>query len=72
MSVESRDLKGEEARSAKDANDIGGGVRVQTQSAELDDDDRELEALGYVPSFKREFSNLATVRALTQMSLTNS
>lgn len=26
------------------------------------DDDRELEALGYVPSFKREFSNLATVR----------
>lgn len=26
------------------------------------DDDRNLEALGYVPSFKREFSNLATVR----------
>lgn len=25
------------------------------------DDDRELEALGYKPSFKREFSNLATV-----------
>jgi len=28
----------------------------------LSEDDRELEALGYVPSFKREFSNLATVR----------
>jgi len=27
-----------------------------------DDDDRELVALGYKPSFKREFSNLATVR----------
>jgi len=26
------------------------------------DDDRKLEELGYVPSFKREFSNLATVR----------
>jgi hypothetical protein len=26
-----------------------------------DDDDKELVALGYVPSFKREFSNLATV-----------
>ncbi len=26
-----------------------------------DDDDKKLEALGYVPSFKREFSNLATV-----------
>lgn len=26
------------------------------------DDDRNLEAMGYVPSFKREFSNLATVR----------
>ncbi|THH17487.1 hypothetical protein EW146_g3330 [Bondarzewia mesenterica] len=25
------------------------------------DDDRNLEALGYVPSFKREFSNLATI-----------
>ncbi|KAL0952386.1 hypothetical protein HGRIS_006663 [Hohenbuehelia grisea] len=25
------------------------------------DDDRELEAMGYVPSFKREFSNLATI-----------
>ena len=25
------------------------------------DDDKKLEELGYVPSFKREFSNLATV-----------
>ncbi|EIN05314.1 amino acid permease [Punctularia strigosozonata HHB-11173 SS5] len=29
--------------------------------SDLDDDDKELEALGYVPSFKREFSNLATI-----------
>ena len=28
-----------------------------------DEDDKKLEALGYVPSFKREFSNLATVCA---------
>ncbi|KAF4586398.1 hypothetical protein EYR38_010674 [Pleurotus pulmonarius] len=27
----------------------------------LNDDDRELEAMGYVPSFRREFSNLATI-----------
>jgi hypothetical protein len=27
-----------------------------------DDDDKNLKSLGYVPSFKREFSNLATVR----------
>lgn len=26
-----------------------------------DEDDKKLEALGYVPSFKREFSNLATI-----------
>ena len=26
------------------------------------DDDKLLEDIGYVPSFKREFSNLATVR----------
>lgn len=31
-------------------------------SSTTDDDDRELVALGYKPSFKREFSNLATVR----------
>jgi hypothetical protein len=27
-----------------------------------EDDDKRLESLGYTPSFKREFSNLATVR----------
>ena len=32
----------------------------------LNDDDRELVALGYKPSFKREFSNLATVRFLSK------
>ncbi|TFK48319.1 APC amino acid permease [Heliocybe sulcata] len=38
-------------------------VHVQSvgSSSTLNDDDRELEALGYVPSFKREFSNLATI-----------
>ncbi|KAL0580383.1 polyamine transporter tpo5 [Marasmius crinis-equi] len=30
-------------------------------STGLDDDDKELVAMGYVPSFKREFSNLATI-----------
>ncbi|KDQ55916.1 hypothetical protein JAAARDRAFT_180067 [Jaapia argillacea MUCL 33604] len=34
---------------------------VVSLSSSLDEDDRELEALGYVPSFKREFSNLATI-----------
>ena len=34
--------------------------RISVQA--VDDDDRELVALGYKPSFKREFSNLATVR----------
>lgn len=28
-------------------------------------DDKELEALGYAPSFKREFSNLATVNIMS-------
>ena len=28
------------------------------------DDDKKLEELGYIPSFKREFSNLATVCCL--------
>lgn len=32
-----------------------------THSASFDEDNKKLEALGYVPSFKREFSNLATV-----------
>ncbi|KIY48512.1 APC amino acid permease [Fistulina hepatica ATCC 64428] len=30
-------------------------------SSSIDDDDRELVALGYTPSFKREFTNLATI-----------
>ncbi|KAJ7270762.1 amino acid permease [Mycena haematopus] len=30
-------------------------------NSSVDDDDKELLALGYVPSFKREFSNLATI-----------
>ena len=34
--------------------DYGSGIE--------EDDDKRLESLGYVPSFKREFSNLATVR----------
>lgn len=29
------------------------------------DDDRVLQEIGYVPSFKREFSNLATVRSFS-------
>lgn len=32
-----------------------------SSSLDLEDDDRELAALGYKPSFKREFSNLATI-----------
>ncbi|ESK93896.1 amino acid permease [Moniliophthora roreri MCA 2997] len=32
-----------------------------SMSTGIDDDDKELVALGYVPSFKREFSNLATI-----------
>ncbi len=35
-----------------------------TSGLEVDDDDKKLQSLGYVPSFKREFSNLATVRNL--------
>ena len=38
------------------------GTSVHTVNS--GDDDKALEALGYVPSFKREFSNLATVSAL--------
>jgi hypothetical protein len=30
-----------------------------------DDDDKELVALGYQPSFKREFTNLATVSSVS-------
>ena len=39
-------------------------VRAETRSVLTDtlvDDDKLLEEIGYVPSFKREFSNLATV-----------
>lgn len=42
-----------------DAESIG-----STGSFTLNNDDKELEALGYKPSFKREFSNLATVRRM--------
>jgi hypothetical protein len=35
----------------------------------IDEDDAELVALGYQPSFKREFTNLATVRSLPTLSL---
>lgn len=37
------------------------GSRYGEDDSTLNEDDRELEALGYVPSFKREFTNLATV-----------
>lgn len=40
----------------------------RSPSPSFDDDDRELEAMGYVPSFKREFTNLATVSTLAQRS----
>ena len=33
----------------------------QVTRREDDEDDKELRALGYVPSFRREFSNLATI-----------
>ncbi|KAF7982272.1 hypothetical protein HWV62_29521 [Athelia sp. TMB] len=36
-------------------------VGTTVHIANSGDDDKELEALGYVPSFKREFSNLATI-----------
>ena len=35
--------------------------RDSSDGSSFTEDDRELLALGYVPSFKREFSNLATV-----------
>jgi hypothetical protein len=37
---------------------------LRSVSPTLNEDDRELESFGYAPSFKREFSNLATVRIL--------
>jgi hypothetical protein len=36
------------------------GVHIEDASS-MDADDRRLQELGYVPSFKREFTNLATV-----------
>ena len=35
---------------------------VHSVSTSTNEDDKVLEQLGYVPSFKREFSNWATVR----------
>ena len=40
-------------------------VPDQAVAVEIDDD-RKLEELGYVPSFKREFSNLATASHLSK------
>ncbi|KZP25009.1 hypothetical protein FIBSPDRAFT_950703 [Athelia psychrophila] len=37
------------------------GPGVNSESSSNTEDDLELKALGYVPSFKREFSNLATI-----------
>ena len=42
-------------------------VPDQVVAVEIDDD-RKLEELGYIPSFKREFSNLATVSLLFSKS----
>ncbi len=44
----------------KDTSTPNESVSVHSTGSSSDDD-KELEALGYVPSFKREFSNLATV-----------
>jgi hypothetical protein len=40
-----------------------------TLNSSIDDDDKELVALGYVPSFKREFSNLATVSTVLSVAV---
>jgi hypothetical protein len=37
--------------------------QLRSTSPTLNEDDRELETFGYASSFKREFSNLATVRS---------
>ncbi|KAG8908935.1 hypothetical protein FRB99_000038 [Tulasnella sp. 403] len=37
------------------------GKNTATAEAQADDDDAALEALGYKPSFRREFTNLATI-----------
>lgn len=49
-----RDQKSDDVDAAVD-------YKVASSRTSLIDDDKELEAMGYVPSFKREFSNLATV-----------
>lgn len=57
--MESKDIKGMDAAKSPGEFQTTSGSEIMSA---VDDDDRELEALGYVPSFKREFSNLATVR----------
>ena len=44
------------------------GNYEHTTTSPTEDDDKQLEALGYVPSFKREFSNFATVSPSTALS----
>jgi hypothetical protein len=39
------------------------GAHIEDASS-MDADDRRLQELGYVPSFKREFTNLATVSVI--------
>ena len=41
----------------------GAFVDSDDAASSILDDDRVLQEIGYKPSFKREFSNLATVRA---------
>ena len=48
--------------SKKDAHADARSVASGSEGSSLDDDNKLLE-IGYVPSFKREFSNIATVRA---------
>ena len=55
------ELVGREGWSLSGEGQGDADVDIRTESATLNEDDRELEALGYVPSFKREFTNLATV-----------
>lgn len=43
------------------SKDIKDAELVRVRPVE-EDDDAALRALGYVPSFKREFSNISTVR----------
>lgn len=44
-------------------------LTMSKEAKEGANDDQELERLGYVPSFKREFSNLATVCMLEANTL---